>query len=507
MGILIDGVTPEMEQATAAKFKAWDKVLKEKWLESEDPAKQKKVYKMLLDPTIYAYAFFRDPKDPKKRFKCYPYQDIILNDSHKRVFFAAANQIGKSIALCLKAITFALLYPGKTVLMTSRTLPQSKDLLRQIKQFLQNSRLDYKYDIGESETKTEIYFRHFDEEEVYDKELDKTFTQMKELQQSRIICTPVTEAALGYAVDLLLPDELPFYDNGDYFFKQILQPRTYTTKGQIVVFGNPNGQQGIGWELWNDDDFNRYKFNFLDCPTNTKEEFDRLCKNLTREQIDSTLLAIFTSPEGGFLTLTERKNMQEERASMLPSILTKPIYIFFDWAKVKDRTVRVIGIPITKSEDDWADEVYVYEMKEYPSQTPYTEMIDVDLKNLIKTVGPEMVAMVGWDNTGVGRGLEDFTKRVEQLGIMAMPVEFSVENKSRIYTLFKLLAENKRIKIPYVKECDKQLSMLRFEKSPRGHLKIHHENEKDRDDFPDALAGLTSLIIQPENPPISAVII
>lgn len=507
MAQLIDGVTPEMERATAAKFKAWDKVLKEKWLESGDPKKQKKVYNMLLDPTIYAYAFFYDPQNPKKRFKCYPYQDIILNDPHKRIFFVAANQIGKTIALCLKALTFAFLNPGKTVLMTSKTLPQSKDILRQIKQFLHNSRLEYKYDIGDSETKTEIYFRHFEEEEVYDKKLDKTFTQMKELPQSRIICTPATEAALGYAVDLLLPDELPFYEDGEYFFKQILQPRTYTTKGQIMVFGNPNGQQGIGWELWNDESYHLYKFNFLDCPTNTQEEFDRLCKGLTREQIDSTLLAVFTSPEGGFLTLQERKDMQEDRGSMLPSIVTKPIYIFFDWAKSRDRTVRIIASPNKSNKEDWADEVYLYEMKEYPAGTPYTEIIDVDLKNLIKDVGPQMVAMVGWDNTGVGRGLEDFTKRVEQLGIQAMPVEFSLENKSRIYTLFKLLAEQRRIKIPYVKECDKQLSMLRFQRSPRGHLQVHHENEKDRDDFPDAIAGVCSLIIQPENPPISAVII
>ena len=504
---LIDGVTPEMERATAIKFEAWDKVLEEEWLESEDSEKRKKVYLMLLDPTIYAYAFFKDPQHLTKRFKCYPYQDIILNDTHKRIFFAAANQIGKSIALCLKALTFALINPGVTVLMTSKTLPQSKDLLRQIKQFLQNSRLDYKYDIGDSETKTEIYIRHFEEEEFYDEKLDKTFTQMKELSQSRVICVPATEAALGYAVDLLLPDELPFYEDGEYFYKQILQPRTYTTKGQIMVFGNPNGQQGIGWELWNDEYFHKYRFNYLDCPTNTQEEFDRLCKGLTREQIDSTLLAIFTSPKGGFLTLSERKRMQEERSSILPSVITKPIYVFFDWGKVNDRTVRVTGVPITKSSEDWADEAYVYEMLEYPSGTSYTKIIDKDLKNLITTVGPQMVAMVGWDNTGVGRGLEDFTKRVEQLGVMAMPVEFSLENKSRIYTLFKLLAEQGRVKIPYVRECDKQLSMLRFQKTPRGHIKVHHENEKDRDDFPDAIAGFCSLIIQPENLPISATII
>ena len=506
--IVIEGITPEMEKATAQKFELWDKVLEEEWLESGDSDKIKEYYTLLWDPTIYAYAFFKDPRNRNKRFKCYAYQDVILNDHHRRILFVAANQIGKSLALCIKAVQFAQLNPGSTTLMTSKTLPQSKDLLRQIKQLLQNSRLDYKYDIGDSETKTEIYIKQFEEVEVYDEKLDKMFTEMRELPQSRIICVPATEAALGYAVDLALEDELFFYEDGEHFHKQILQPRTYTTKGQIIVFSNPNGQQGIGWELRNDEDYHVYIFNFLDCPTNTQEEFDRLSKNLTREQIDSTLLAIFTSPEGGFFTLTERKDMQEERSSMLPSVITKPIYIFFDWAKSRDRTVRIIGVPITKNEEDWADEVYIYEMKEYPSGTPYTDIIDGDLKSLILEVGPEMVAMVGWDNTGVGRGLEDFTKRVEQLGIMAMPVEFSLENKSRIYTLFKLLAENKRIKIPYIRECDKQLSMLRFKKSQgRGHLKIHHENERDRDDFPDAIAGLVSLIIQPENIPISATII
>ena len=490
---VVDGVSAEMIRKTEAKFAAWDDILEKETLEKGTKEEIRDAYLLLRDPTIYAYAFFKDPRDTTKRFMLYAYQDAIINDQHKRIFFAAANQIGKSITLCLKALFFALHNPGKTVVMVSKTFPQSKDLLRQIKNFLQNSRLDYSFDIGDTETKTDIYFRHVQEGE--------------ELPQSRIICVPATEAALGYAADLALEDELHFYENGDYFHKQILQPRTYTTKGQIIVFTNPNGQQGIGWELWNDEFFHRYKFNFLDCPTNTQEEFDRLSKNLTREQIDSTLLAIFTSPEGGFLSLQERKDMQEARSSMLPSVITQPIYIFFDWAKVNDRTVRIIGIPVMKSDKDWAAEVYVYEMLEYPSGTPYTKIIDEDLKNLIQDIGAKNVAMVGWDNTGVGRGLEDFTKRVEQVGVQAMPVEFSLENKSRIYTLFKLLAENKRIKIPYIRECDKQLSMLRFKRSPRGHLQVHHENERDRDDYPDALAGLSSLIISPDNMPVTAEII
>ena len=412
-----------------------------------------------------------------------------------------------SITLCAKAIVFALHNSGTTTLMVSRTLPQSKDLLLQIKNFLRNSSLDYQEDLGDTETKTEIYFRHYVPVEEYDEELGRVITKKKELPQSRIICVPATEAALGYAVDLALVDELAFYEDGDYFYNQILQPRTYTTKGQIIVFSNPNGQQGIFWNLWNDKHFNTYRFNFLDCPTNTLEEFDRIAKGLTRERIDSTLQAEFTDPEGGFLTLQERKDMQQDRPNILPSIITQPVYIFFDWAKSIDRTVRIIGVPIRNNKDDWADEVYVYEMKEYTKDTPYTEIIDVDLKNLVHEIGLKNVAMVGWDNTGVGKGLEDFVNRINQLGIMTMPVEFSGQNKSRIYTLFKLLAEQKRIKVPRVDDCDKQLSSLRFKKSTRGYLMVHHENEKDRDDYPDALAGICSLMISPDSPPITCEII
>jgi len=506
---LVSGITPEMEKITSDKFAKWDKIIGDDVLSVGTPEEQEKVYELLQDYTIYAYAFLKDPRNSGNPLKLYPYQDIIINDPHKRIVFAAANQIGKSICLCVKALIFAITNPGTTTLMTSRTETQSKDLIRQIKSFLRNSSLSSETDIGETETKTELYIRHFEYQEVYDVDLDKTFTKKVYLKESRIICTPATEAALGYAVDLALEDELFFYDNGDHFHFQILQPRTYTTKGQIIIFSNPNGQQGIGWIVWNDPFYHRYRFNFLDCPTNTQEEFDILCKGLTQEQIDSTLLAIFTSPEGGFLTLAERKDMQEVRSSILPSVITQPIYIFFDWAKSRDRTVRIIGIPnkAVRKEGDWTDQVYIYEMKEYPAGTDYTDIIDGDLKELVKEIGPQNIAMVGWDNTGVGRGLEDFISRIEQFGVQCMPVEFSLQNKSRIYTLFKLLAENRRIKMPTVEECNKQLSMLRFKTTARGLLQVHHENERDRDDFPDAIAGLCSLIIQPEVSPVTCEII
>lgn len=488
--MLINRVTQAMIQATNQKFEAWDKVLEEGYL---DGTEEQIAYTMQLleDPTIYMYAFFKD-KDMNP-LKLYPYQDIIINDPWKRILFAAANQIGKSFTLCCKATHYALTHPGTTTLMISKTLPQSKDLLRQIKRLLDSSTLEYKAQIGDSDNKTEIYFRHYNDEG-------------EELTQSRIICVPATEAALGYPADLLLIDEIAFYEDGRYFYFQIAQPRTYTTKGQIICFSNPNGQMGVFWELFNDEDFHKYNFNFLDKPGNTIEEYESLRRKLTRQEFDSTVNAVFTDPEGGFISLAERNRMQEQRENYKPVVATRPLYIFFDFAKSKDRTVRIIGVPIAGKSDDWAPMVYIYEMFEYPLGTPYSDIVD-ELQELTKTYGSNMIAMVGWDNTGVGKGIEDFINRIQQVGIPAVPVEYSLENKSRMYTLFKLLIEQGRIKIPFVPECDKQLAQLRFKRTERNQLKVHHESEADRDDYPDALAGICSLIISPDSPPITCEVI
>ena len=264
----IERINQEMRLSTRNKFKSWDEVVEKDMLHGS-PGQISYALKLLNDPTIYTYAFFKN-KDGGQ-MQLYPYQDLIINDTGKRVIFCAANQIGKSVTLCCKALHFALMNPGRTVLMTSKTEKQAMDLLLEIKRLLRSGNVDYRSQVGESETKTELYFKHFETLEKEDGSVEN-----KELSQSRIIVCPATEAILGYPVDLALIDELAFYENGTYFYYQLLQPRTYTTKGQIIIFSNPNGQQGIFWALWNDEDFSQYRFNFLDCPANTLEEYEKL---------------------------------------------------------------------------------------------------------------------------------------------------------------------------------------------------------------------------------------
>tara|TARA_Y100000310_G_scaffold95467_1_gene93288 strand:- start:1937 stop:3499 length:1563 start_codon:yes stop_codon:yes gene_type:complete len=477
-------INEEDNRNTSKKFDAWIKSTEKYGLINNPDA-----LKMLEDPAVYMYAFFKDHKGDK--LKLYPYQDMIINDQKKRVIVSAANQIGKSITLCCKALHFALTNPGKTVLLVSKTLPQSKDLLREMRRLLNSSNFNWKEQVGDAENKTELYFTHTKKEKG---------KKPKNLDQSRIVCVPATEAALGYAADLLLLDELAFYDEGRYFFYQIAQPRTYTTKGQIIVFSNPNGQQGVFWELWKDADFSKYSFNFLDCPTNTLEEYQKLRKKLTRAEFDSTVDSKFTSPEGAFLTDNELKAMIDDKIPNTLPIVTQPIYVGLDLAKVKDRTVRVIGIPIRNPDsEDMTPHLKVLNIKEYPQGTEYTEVID-DLEVLFNHYKQTGVASVGFDATGVGKAVEEMLRN---RGIPAVPVIFSLENKSRLFTNFKFLAEQKKLTMPNMEEAFFQFSQLRFKRNSRGYLQVHHENENDRDDIPDAVAILVEVAISPGSTPVS----
>jgi hypothetical protein len=488
-----DGITPELIAITEAKFKCWDEVIETGRLESEDEEDQAYVYGLLDDPTIYAYAFFRNVDG--NPIKMYPYQDVVLNDPHKRILVPSSNQAGKSFSLCIKALTFAIKNPGSTTLLVSKSVFQAKDLPKQMRDLLKMSILDYKSDLGTIDTKTEIYIKHFDDEG-------------NELLDSRIICAPATDSALGFPVDLLLLDELAFYTepDGTYFWQQVAQPRLYKTKGQAICYSNPNGKNNILYDMWLSPNFHKYRFTFLDNPANTKEEFDAICSELPQERIDSTLMAKFSSSEGSYFTVAEINAMQEDRSNILPppSEITEPFWIVYDFAKVNDRTVVYTG---HGTKDNGVKGLHSYE---YPQGTGYDIIID-DLKDIIEAYGSDKIAGVGYDGTGVGKGIEDFMKIVENMGVMLTPIAFTLKSKSEMATLVKLLAEkNLRepdkesgIKVPKDAEFNKQMNRLVFKRTASGQLQVHHEKESDRDDHFDALMMLCRVVMNLENVPVT----
>lgn len=490
--LVIDGVLPEHTKATNAKFEKWDSFVKRGGIDSDRAEDIEEMYELLKDPTIYIYAFFRNAKG--EPLKVYPYQDILLNSPHRYIMIPSANQIGKSFFLCLRTLIRALREPGSTHILISRNMTLSKDLVRQIKEFLKMAILDYKHSIGETENKMEINFRHFD-------------SNGKELPESRIIATPANESALSYPANSIAADEFAFYDiDLEYFFYQIMQPRTYATKGDILLISNPNGDDNFYYDLWLGDKFHKYRVTYLDNPNNTKEDFDKLCEDMPKAQIDSTLLARFAQGSGRYFSNEEITGMMEDRHNQIlpPELNSEPLYIFLDLAKVNDRTVSTYG---TRTKDGGVNVQSIYE---YPERTPYNEILD-NLEEFCKEYGAENIAAIGFDATGSGLAIEDFIKRFNKFGVRTIPLKYTLQSKTKMYTLLKLLMEkNLRnpdiesgIKMPKNNAAKYQFSQMEFKQSSSGNFTIHHAKDSDRDDIPDSVAGLTYMILDLENVPVS----
>jgi len=475
------------------KFRMWDFVIKNDLFIKQDHD----ALALLKDPTIYFYAFFRDEQGFP--FKLTAYQDAICNCVHDHskpvsperfIIYKSANQIGKSCLLALMAIFHVMNKDNVNVVMVSKSLPQSQFLLATIRQLLNNSRFSdsWKEEVEQANTTT------------------LTIIRQGGKVISRIICAPCGEGLLGYPVHYLYLDEADFYENAKTFFWKVAFPRTNKTKGQIIIFSNPNAeisrQSSLLWQLWSGDMFVRkFEFNFLDAPWNTQEEYEKAKKSSPSYIFASTHDGQFPEDGGGFFTRKELQDVfNNDWENTLP-ITDKQVYIGLDFAKVNDNTTMVIGTKRPNVDDPKLDDLEVRYVYEFPSKTDYDKIID-RLKQVVEYYNTNFVgvAAIGFDATGVGKAIEDM---MLARGLSVIPIVFSLPNKNKMYANFKMLAEQRRIKIVKDEECEKQLAGLvfvrtrgdRMVKENVGTLTVRHATESMKDDFPDALCCLIDVSI------------
>jgi len=437
------------------------------------------------DISVFAYLFLRDKTGD--RLRLYPYQAMVLNDKHNKIVVQCSNQIGKSFGLCVYAIFKGVQNLGKNfrIVLISKTQEQSKDLLKEIKRMLDNSEFDFKTVYG-TDNLSEVEFQSRN-------------IQAKTIGSVRIQCKPSTGGALGVDPNILLLDEVDFYEDGEYFYYQVAEPRTIKTNGQIIVFSNPKDTHGILFKLVMDKRFRTYHFNYLDMPGHDIKRLEEAKEAFPEAIFRSTWLGQFGQAEGAFLKIEEIRDMQDAGiTNSLPIAIDKHVYFGLDLAKSKDRSVLTMGT--NELTEDNKPYLKVHWIKEYKEHTDYTNIA----KDIHENILPQFNlhgASIGFDASGVGLAVWEILRNH---GINPIPIKFEVNNKSRIYTHFKLLAEKRRIKIPRHQEAEKQLQKLKFRKSARGQLLVHHENESDRDDIPDSLVILIDLAVKPSRTPVTA---
>ena len=493
------------------KFETWNQAVKDKWMTNSTPEIRNKAVRLLNDDTIFAYAWLRD--DEGKPFKYTAYQDLIANLKHdftpdnpnRYIVFKASNQIGKSRMLVGKAIKIATTEENRNIIMVSKSLPQSQFLLAQIKHALNNSAFasSWHEDLGDQKNTTILTFKK--------EEFDDQGRVTKSIV-NRIICAPAGEGLLGYPVHYLFLDEADFYEDAKNFFWKIAFPRTKKTKGQIIIFSNPNPDiprsQSLLHEAWEGDLFQRkFSFNFLDAPWNTREEFERDQRNSPDYIFKSTHLGEFSDEAGAFLSHSEiRDMMQKDWFNRLPPAIGT-IYCGVDLGKMNDQTVISLGIPKKAQHDaDVYNDLDVPYLEELPLRTDYDKIAErmIEIREHYKNIGVHV--FFGHDATGQ----KTFGDFIAKMGLQSQEVDFSKKesNKTLLYNDFKLMAEKRKLRIVQNDKCEKQLANLMFKLTESKKLKkVENKSDTIHDDYPDSLAILIHIAVKPHVIPVTVSII
>jgi len=514
------------------KFKVWDYVLENNLLESKNELLKAKAWHLLRDKTIYAYANFRYDNQP---VKLYGLQDAVLSDKSRRVLFCGSNQsIGKSFSLNVDAATEFCFDHEKNWLgiLVSGSLEQSKFQMDRIKDLLRGSSITYRYEEttvskkGKKDSMTQVTFTFYKDDKV------------TPMYKNRLICCPHTSSALGYPANNLWLDEFEFWENCDqgFFLNKIAIPRTFRTRGAIKIFSNPDGKEKYMYKLWNSlrngkPLWHRYRFNYWDGPGANLEHFENDSFNMTRTEMESTLLAVFSRTEGTFFSREEIQDMRDSELAQKGDSAGygRETAWFLDVGSVHDQSVLVGGYlePNPLSED--IPLINIFWIHKYPVGYPIGRVIGigideedgwedyVDENPSVKTVldlysvpvdDTKYQPLFGFDATG-NAGMMPL---LQAANIDAVDVTFTGKLKWHMYQRYQYYVQQRFLKranerdANTVRGCDfdYQASRLVVKKTQgMTYSKIHHENEKDLDDTQDAIAALIHLIENPNLPSLA----
>ena len=461
-------------------------------LSSSNKHVNEKFGKLMRDPTCWAYAFLKDKMG--NPLKMYPFQDRLINDKSRFVMGIAANQTGKTLGMCVKALHHALYVPNAFVLIVSRSEDQATRILDEIKWFMRFGIGDFESIKDEVDNRMELHIKSKGEKGV-----------------AVIKCVPPTTSALGIPATLIICDEMGFWEiksmpDINYFY-QVLETRTLSTKnwkhdfltmGQICIISNPNGQRGLLWHLYKEDSrFSIYRFSWLAKPENTIEEYLQKKKVLPHDIFDSSYAAVFSSAAGSFITEDEYNDSIRQGYDFKIPRGTQ-LFLGGDFAgedthsRSVDLTALIGVIRIPTEHHQYKIRMVYYNV--YPPRTKKNVIYD-EIRKLTK----KNSIIFAYDKVGVGDSVRNDLK---ERGILSDPqihsLTYSLPNKSEVYWNLKHLFEQRKIELRDMPKLKEEVTGLQFTRTGGGYMtngimqsyiKVHHSTEKIHDDIADALAN------------------
>lgn len=153
-----------------------------------------------------------------------PWQERLLTSASPRVVVVAARQQGKGTGAAALALHLAMFRSAVDVVMLSKSLNQSKELLKRTKALFAPFSGRWRLT---SDTAGGIALGN----------------------GSRILSVPAGDAARGYSPKLLILDEVGFI--ADATIAEAL-PLVAATQGRVVALSTPPPRRGWLWDVWHD---------------------------------------------------------------------------------------------------------------------------------------------------------------------------------------------------------------------------------------------------------------
>ena len=156
------------------------------------------------------------------------WQARVLTSTHNRIILLCSRQAGKTSTVAIKALHTAKYKPGSLILMFSKSLRQSKEVLKKVVAHLNKLGTERQFMVTDSTTELEFP------------------------NGSRLVSLPGSnpDSILGYsAPDLIIEDEASRVDDE---LHDAYRPMLATSRGggQLVLMSTPLGRSGHFYRIW-----------------------------------------------------------------------------------------------------------------------------------------------------------------------------------------------------------------------------------------------------------------
>ncbi|HDI01343.1 MAG TPA: hypothetical protein ENF78_02820 [Candidatus Bathyarchaeota archaeon] len=389
-------------------------------------------------------------------FKPFPYQAKLLRDRSKRIVACWGRQTGKSTTAALKALHFAFTGRGRTVLIISPSLRQSRLMFRKVRAFLHARVL-------------------IDGREL----LPLEGSVVREAQSSillsngsRIVPLPCSpERVRGFTAHMVVVDEASFVP--EELITDVLMPMLATTDGCIILLGTPWTREHIfyrafsgqlpGWSI--------HHVPSVECPLIKKAFLEEQRALMPEADFRREYMAEFVE-EGAYffppsLLLSCIKpglKLAHRPWELGGDQLGHGLYAGLDLGKLRDQSV----LAVVEREPS-GDRLILRLLMAFDIGTPYSLILD----EVVGTCEALGIVRLAVDRSGPGEAIfEGLAARLK--GCLVEGFKFTAESKAKLLSNLKLLMEKGQLLMPYDRALLAQLSLITQELSPTGRLLLKH---------------------------------